>query len=69
MRRPNAICTFLGPQTGSRECPTCRGKVRLKVFACGHPAHAETTLPDCDMCQDFQDSGKTFGALTSIEET
>jgi hypothetical protein len=68
MRRPGAICEFLGKQIGTRECPTCRGKVRLKVFACSHPAHDETTLPDCDQCQDFQDSGNSTSTLVSAEE-
>jgi hypothetical protein len=47
-------CRHLGVQTGLRECPTCRGRVRLKVFACGHPAHGETTLPECNSCRDYE---------------
>jgi tetratricopeptide (TPR) repeat protein len=46
-------CQHLGPQIGQRECPSCRGSVHVKVFACSHPAHGETTLPDCRTCSDF----------------
>lgn len=45
---------FLGPQIGLRECPTCAGKVQLKVFQCGHPQHQETTLNECGTCYDFE---------------
>lgn len=36
-----------------RECPSCSGKVQLKVFGCDHPALAphETTQQDCNACQ------------------
>jgi hypothetical protein len=47
-------CAHLGEQTGERECPSCRGSVRLKVFACGHPGHAETTLRECADCTDYR---------------
>jgi hypothetical protein len=59
----------LGEQIGTRDCPSCRGKVRLKVFACSHPAHGETTLPDCDLCEDFQEGAEDNGPLVAIEET
>lgn len=45
-------CAHLGPETGLRECVTCGGKVRLKVFACAHPTHSETTLDECAVCPD-----------------
>ncbi|OAI46876.1 hypothetical protein AYO44_10495 [Planctomycetaceae bacterium SCGC AG-212-F19] len=51
------LCMFLGPDTGRREtCGSCRGRVQLKVYRCGHAAHAarpETTLPACEQCPDF----------------
>jgi len=50
-------CRFLGDQTGERECPTCRGSVRLKVFSCMHPLHEETTLGECEVCADFEPCG------------
>lgn len=46
-------CRYLGDEIGLRRCATCRGDVRVKVFACRHPAHAETTLGDCEACDDF----------------
>lgn len=47
-------CRHLGEQVGLRDCPTCRGHVRVKVFACGHPNHVETTLAPCEQCNDFE---------------
>ena len=49
-------CDYLGEQTSTRSCPTCTGNVRLKVFACSHPLHRETTLPECATCRDFKAS-------------
>lgn len=46
-------CFHLGEQTGLRECPSCQGNVRLKVFACHHPAHQETTLDECRFCSEY----------------
>ncbi len=36
----------------TRECQGCKGKVRLKLFPCGHPAREpeEVTLGDCRTC-------------------
>jgi hypothetical protein len=45
-------CTYLGDETGLRECQTCLGRVRVKVFACGHPKHEETTFDECRRCPD-----------------
>jgi hypothetical protein len=52
--KPRGLCLYLGEQTGLRECPTCGGAVRVKVFACGYPAHEETTLRECEICRDHQ---------------
>jgi hypothetical protein len=46
-------CLYLGKQVGTRKCPTCRGTVRQKVFACSHPDHKETVLTECAECADF----------------
>lgn len=48
-----ATCLHLGSQVGERECESCRGRVRLKVYACGHPDHGEVTLADCATCGDY----------------
>lgn len=46
-------CFHLGDQTGMRDCRTCRGAVKLKVFACAHPLHDETTIAQCRTCPDY----------------
>jgi hypothetical protein len=51
--RPRGPCTHLGEQIGLRECRSCRGSVRVKVFACRHPLHGETTLSACETCCEF----------------
>jgi hypothetical protein len=51
--RRRGPCAHLGGQVGLRACRSCRGSVQLKVFACRHPAHGETTLPECGRCRDF----------------
>jgi hypothetical protein len=51
---PRGPCVHLGAQTGLRECAGCGGKTQLKVFACSHPAHTETTWDECQRCPDFQ---------------
>jgi hypothetical protein len=66
-------CVFLGlavpGEDGSpsmRDCPTCRGNVRLKVFACLHPAHEEhpeTTVRDCWGCGDYEAGGAGRGVV------
>jgi hypothetical protein len=45
-------CFHLGTETGLRECATCQGNVRVKVFECFHPLHHETTLAECGGCLD-----------------
>jgi hypothetical protein len=52
--RPRGPCQHLGEQVGLRDCPSCGGTVRVKVFACGHPEHRETTLRFCTDCPDHQ---------------
>jgi hypothetical protein len=48
-------CRHLGADTGRTEgCRTCTGTVRLKLFACAHPAAGpETTLRRCQACAYF----------------
>lgn len=52
--RRTGPCFFLGAATGWRDCQTCRGHVRLKVFACQHQLHTETTVAECQKCQDYE---------------
>jgi hypothetical protein len=57
-------CIYLGlPLPGedgeqaTRRCGTCRGEVRLKLWAClhpGHDEHPETTARDCTRCPDYE---------------
>ena len=53
-RRRLEPCRFLGMQSGERDCPTCNGRVRIKVYACRHESHEETTLRECQTCADHQ---------------
>ena len=50
----------LGEATGALiECATCGdGRTQLKVYACSHPAHGETTLVACQACPDFVSSSQ-----------
>ena len=52
---PRGKCRHLGEQTHWRDCPSCGGNVRVKVFACAHPAHGETTVEECLACPDHQE--------------
>ena len=52
---PRGPCRHLGAEVGLRDCPTCGGNVRIKVFACDHPAHGETTLAECGACADHEE--------------
>jgi hypothetical protein len=45
--RPRGPCLYLGEPVAWRECLSCRGSVRIKLFACAHPRHQETTLAEC----------------------
>lgn len=47
-------CYFLGESLGLRECSSCRGSVKLKVFDCAHPKYQDTTVRQCQKCQDHQ---------------
>jgi hypothetical protein len=52
-------CQHLGEFLEYRTCPTCRGNVRLKVFACGHSQHVDTTLVGCGQCPDYRPVGSS----------
>ena len=52
---PRGLCRHLGAETGVRDCPSCLRNVRLKVFACHHPAHVETTIQECLNCPDHEE--------------
>jgi len=56
-------CRHFGQQIGQRDCPSCRGSVQVKVFACSHPAHEDTTLEGCRTCADFTE--KEFADQTT----
>ncbi len=49
-------CRLLGAATGETEtCPSCRGTVRLKVFACEHEEHGPvTTNKKCGNCAGYE---------------
>ena len=51
--RLSGSCRHLGGLIGLRDCSTCAGHVQVKVFACTHPRHGETTASVCLNCQDF----------------
>jgi len=65
--RPRGQCRYLGPETGLRDCPTCLGNVRIKVFACTHSAHVETTNQECLVCPDHGE-GEERGQVTGDRE-
>jgi len=52
---PRGQCRYLGGEIGLRDCPSCLGNVRLKIFACHHPAHVETTIQECLVCPDHEE--------------
>lgn len=53
-----SLCRHRGEATGElKECASCRGRVGLKVFACGHPMHSNcptTTEMQCRQCPDYE---------------
>jgi hypothetical protein len=61
---PRGACVYLGLQVLDsdsrpvfRECKTCQGSVRAKVFACHHPDHTNdptTTFMGCLQCLDYE---------------
>jgi len=61
IRNPQSFCRHLGGETGLRECKTCQGHVRVKTFACSHPAHGETTLAECGTCADYETREPVIG--------
>jgi hypothetical protein len=52
--RRDGPCMYLGEQTGLRDCPTCRGNIKLKEFRCHHPAHTTTIINECHVCFDYE---------------
>jgi hypothetical protein len=52
--RPPGSCKYFGDLLENRECLTCSGTVRIKVYACAHPRHPETTIRICSSCSDYQ---------------
>ena len=65
-RRSKApACVHLGEPVRLQACPSCCGKVQVKVFAC--PLHGETTIAKleglhcCDGCWDYEPTPGTDG--------
>jgi predicted O-methyltransferase YrrM len=56
MARPprEGPCFHLGPAIGMRDCGSCGGSVRVKVFGCHHLLHQETTVAQCRPCPDYE---------------
>ena len=57
-------CTYRGGVLRTAECPTCQGRVEVKVFAC--ELHSECTVVKsidstacCRACSDYVGSGET----------
>src|SRR5262249_8463570 len=58
VNRRQIPCRYLGSEVRRQTCPTCRGTVELKVFACA--LHGECTLGKalpgvacCAQCSDY----------------
>lgn len=47
-------CLHLGDRIDWKDCATCGGHVRIKVFQCSHIAHDRTTIDDCHFCGDYE---------------
>lgn len=62
VERLSGGCCHLGEEIGTRPCSGCLGNVRVKVFACRHPNHRETTLKECEVCGDFDQSLSASGS-------
>lgn len=61
-------CVHLGPVTGrTRDCPTCSGNVREKLYECG--THGECTLKDCRTCRDYHPVVEQLGGLHPADHT
>lgn len=60
-------CLHLGPalvvdgEPAMRDCPTCAGTVRLKLFACA--VHDECTIKQCQTCRDHRAEPDEPGGL------
>jgi len=54
-------CPHLGDEIGLRDCPSCLGNVRLKMFANNHPAHVETMLQECHVFTDHEEKERDTG--------
>lgn len=67
LRAGSAACAHLGDVIRLEDCKTCRGTVRVKVFACHHPDHADTTLAFCRTCPDYE--GEEGPAMMAIPAT
>lgn len=58
--RDPAACIHRGESTGTQECPTCSGTVKLKVFTCA--IHGECTIQKriegvaCCPCDDYENT-------------
>lgn len=56
---PRLPCRHLGPSTGETvECPTCSGRVQLKLFACAvhgtcTPGKAAPGVANCLGCDSY----------------
>lgn len=53
-----AVCQHRGIETRRVNCPTCRGHVELKVFACNlHveclPVSRHAEIRGCDLCENY----------------
>jgi len=53
-------CVHLGKLAGLRPCETCCKTVHIKVYACRHPNHDETTLAECRLCEDYEPVSAKF---------
>lgn len=53
-RKAGELCRYLVDTRGgeTKDCVSCGGRVRLKLFDCGHPEHpqGEVTTKDCQKC-------------------
>lgn len=59
-KNPRGTCAHLGDETRQQECNGCKGKTRIKVFAC--EVHGEAMigkkldgLACCTACQDYRE--------------
>lgn len=62
LRNTRTPCRYLGPELRQVDCPSCGGRVRIKIFAC--EVFGECSLGKliprtkaCDGCQKYEASG------------